>query len=242
MPNNWEAEWKLGGVFDLMPDAVLVVSNDGTISRVNDRLIAMFGYSREELLGSPIEILVPESDRAAHAGQRAEYEKNPRARQMGDQLDLRGRRKDGTEFPVSIMLGPITGRGDDRTIAVVRDLAATEATRRLSYTDQLTGFPNRAALFFDLGDTGGAKQPSVGNHVLALIDLNGLPQVNDSLGHGAGDEVLRSIARRLTTATEGVAKAYRLSGVRFVLLLSGVNDPLGSIAQIRKVNREATCV
>src|SRR5664279_6139903 len=153
MRQNWEAEWRPGGVFDLMPDAVLIVAKDGTIAKVNDRLIAMFGYSREELLGSPIEMLVPEQDRAAHVGQRTAYEKNPHARPIRDRLDLRGRRKDGTEFPVSIMLGPITGRGDDRTMAVIRDLAATEATRRVYYTDQLTGLANRAALFRDLGES-----------------------------------------------------------------------------------------
>lgn len=72
MPKNWEAEWKLGGFFDLMPDAVLVVSKDGIISRVNYQLTAMFGASREELLGSPIEILVPETARAIHVGQRGD--------------------------------------------------------------------------------------------------------------------------------------------------------------------------
>jgi PAS domain S-box-containing protein len=198
MPNNWEAEWKLGGVFDLMPDAVLVVSKDGTISRVNDQLTATFGYSREELLGSPIEILVPETARGIHAGQRAGYEKSPHARPIRDRLDLRGRRKDGTEFPGSIMLGPITGRGDDRTMAVVRDLAATETTRRVYYTDRLTGLANRAALFRDLGESPPvARQVPSGDQALALIDLSGLHGVNNALGHAAGDEVLRSVADRL---------------------------------------------
>ncbi len=241
MPQNWEAEWKPGGVFDLMPDAVLVVAKDGTIAKVNDRLTAMFGYSREELLGSTIEILVPERLRAVHVGQRAAFDKNPHARPIRDSLDLCGRRKDGTEFPVSIMLGPITGRGDDRTMAVIRDLAATEATRRLAYTDKLTGLPNRAALFHDLGARQPVeRKPPVGNDALALVDLNGIHNVNNSLGHAAGDHVLRSAADRLIAASEGIAKPYRLSGVRFVLLVSGANDPLALIACIRKVIGELT--
>ena len=236
MPKNWEAEWKPGGVFDLMPDAVLVVAKDGTITKVNDRLIAMFGYSLEELVGSPIEILVPQEARAVHVGQRAAFEKNPHARLIRDTPDLRGRRKDGTEFPVSIMLGPITGRGDDRTMAVIRDLAAMDATRRRSYTDQLTGLPNRAALFHDLGEHQPVeRQRPVGNDALALVDLSGLDDVNNSLGHVAGDQVLRSVADRLIAASEGIGKPYRLDGVRFVLLVPGANDPLGSIAGIRKV-------
>ena len=236
MPQNWEAEWKLGGVFDLMPDAVLVVSKDGTISKVNDHLAAMFGYRPEELIGSPVEILVPETSRGIHVGQRTAYEKDPHARPIRDGLDLRARRKDGTEFSVSIMLGPITGRGDDRTMAVVRDLAATERTRRRSYTDQLTGLPNRAALFHDLGEqTAAARpQPRTGNQAVALLDLTGLHDVNNSLGHAAGDEVLRSVARRLSVGSEGITKAYRLTGVRFVLLVSSAKDPLGLIADIRR--------
>jgi diguanylate cyclase (GGDEF)-like protein len=74
-----------------------------------------------------------------------------------------------------------------------------------------------------------------GNQAVALLDLSGLHDVNNSLGHAAGDEVLRSVARRLSSASEGIAKAYRLSGVRFVLLVSGASDPLGFIAGIRKV-------
>lgn len=220
-----------------MPDAVLVVSKDGTISRVNDQLTAMFGYSREELLGSPIEILVPEAARGIHVGQRTAYEKDPHARPIQDGLDLRARRKDGTESPVSIMLGPINGRGDDRTMAVVRDLAVTERTRRRSYTDQLTGLPNRAALFHDLGERAAAtrQQPHTANQAVALLDLTGLHDVNNSLGHAAGDEVLRSVARRLSGASEEITKAYRLSGVRFVLVVSDASDPLGLIADIRRV-------
>ena len=101
-------------------------------------------------------LLVPERARAIHVGQRTAYENNPHARPIRDGLDLRARRKDGREFPVSIMLGPITGRGDDRTMAVIRDLAATEATRRLWYTDQLTGLARsrrRAASTDFFGDS-----------------------------------------------------------------------------------------
>ncbi len=113
-----------------------------------------------------------------------------------------------------------------------------KATRRRSYTDQLTGLPNRAALFHDLGERAAAVESS--GHApeirrVALLDLTGLHDVNNSLGHAAGDEVLRSVARRLSVASEGITKAYRLSGVRFVLLVSGANDPLGLIADIRKV-------
>ena len=105
-------------------------------------------------------LLVPERARAIHVGQRTAYENNPHARPIRDGLDLRARRKDGREFPVSIMLGPITGRGDDRTMAVIRDLAATEATRRLWYTDQLTGLAR-------------SRRRAASTDFLVILTLNG---------------------------------------------------------------------
>ncbi len=71
---------------------------------VNTRVEAMFGYPRKELLGQPLEILVPERMRDLHAQYRAGYALDPRVRPMGQGRDLTGRRKDGTEFPVEISL------------------------------------------------------------------------------------------------------------------------------------------
>ena len=238
MPRNWEQEWRPGGVFDILPDAVVVVTRDGTITKVNDRLAAMFGYDRGELVGASVEILLPEAVRARHVAQRAAFEQHPHARPIRGQLDFRGRRKDGSDFPVSVMLGPITGRGEDRTMAVVRDLATTDVVNRASYTDALTGLSNRAALFRDLGHRAPGGEPaSLDNVAIALLELEGLRDVNASLGYTSGDAILRSVAKRMSARCEGFAKAYRLSGVRFVLVISGVTNPLSTVAEIRSVFR-----
>jgi len=239
MPNNWKAEWRPGGIFDLMPDAVLVVTKSGAISKVNHQLTAMFGYTQDELLGQPVEILLPDQHRTAHIRERENYEKKPHSRPMGESLDLRGRRKDGTEFPVSVMLGPITGRGDDITMAVVRDLASTETTALLSYTDQLTGLPNRAALFRDHGYRYSAEnQQRESNLAIALFDLDGLHDVNISLGFATGDEVLKSVAQRLSMASGNFARLYRLGGDKFVLLSFAESNPLTWIGNIRNTIRQ----
>lgn len=239
MPHNWKSEWRPGGIFDLMPDAVLVVAKSGAISKVNHQITAMFGYTQDELLGQPVEILLPDQDRAAHIRERKNYEKNPHARPMGESLDLRGRRKDGTEFPVSVMLGPISGRGDDITMAIVRDLASSEKTALLSYTDQLTGLPNRAALYRDHGHRcSAANQQTTSNLALALFDLEGLHDVNSSLGFASGDEVLKSVARRLSMASGNFARSYRLGGDKFVLMSFAESNPLAWIGSIRDTIRQ----
>jgi PAS domain S-box-containing protein len=121
-------------LFELAPDAILVVDSAGVIVRGNAQAAEMFGYPGDELVGQPIEILVPAAARAAHVAVREAYVASPRTRRMGAGLDLRGVRKDGSELPVEVALAPITIPRGDVTLAIVRDVtvtrAAEEALRR----------------------------------------------------------------------------------------------------------------
>src|SRR5580704_3594439 len=94
-------------LFDTAPNGVMVVDNNGRIVLQNAQMEKKFGYLPEELIGKPVEILVPERFRSAHLGLRQAFSRNPQARPMGVGLDLYGRRKDNTEFPVEIGLNPI---------------------------------------------------------------------------------------------------------------------------------------
>src|SRR5476651_1821360 len=102
----------------------------------------MFGYARGELVGVPVEILLPERARRDHIRHRTGYQGNPRVRAMSKRSNLLGRRKDGSEFPVDIMLSPISYLADEQVIAVIRDVTAAkeaaEKLQQLAYTDQLT--------------------------------------------------------------------------------------------------------
>jgi len=96
------------GVFlDSVSDAVVIIGPDGRVVLANAEAERLFGFSRSELVGLPVEQLVPERFREAHARYRADYGSDPRSRAMGAGLELHGRRKDGTEFPVDISLSPL---------------------------------------------------------------------------------------------------------------------------------------
>lgn len=110
-------------ILESAPDGLAVVDADGHIVLVNQRIERMFGYAREELLGRPIELLVPERLRRLHASHRLAYQAAPRTRPMGAGLDLRARRKDGSELPVEISLSPVVVGGRALVIAVVRDIS-----------------------------------------------------------------------------------------------------------------------
>src|SRR5436190_23925596 len=90
------------------PDALIIIDSAGMVLFANDQIANVFGYSSTEIVGSSIEILLPERFRQRHVEHRSSYTSNTRVRPMGIGLDLFGVRKDGSEFPVEISLSPIT--------------------------------------------------------------------------------------------------------------------------------------
>ncbi|MFZ0737968.1 MAG: sigma 54-interacting transcriptional regulator, partial [Candidatus Acidiferrales bacterium] len=107
---------------EFSPDAIVVIDGDGRIAEINPQVEQMFGYDRAELLELPVETLIPEQFRASHATHRKNYAAAPSVRSMGTDLELYGRRKDGTEFPVDVMLSPLQVEGEALFLAVVRDI------------------------------------------------------------------------------------------------------------------------
>ncbi len=109
-------------LFQFAPDAIIVVDKGGCIVRVNDQAREMFGYTANEFLGKRIEMLMPARFRKRHVGHQKRYMAEPRLREMGAGLELYAQRKDGSEFPVDIMLSPIVTSEGRSAIATVRDV------------------------------------------------------------------------------------------------------------------------
>jgi formate hydrogenlyase transcriptional activator len=109
-------------VYTASPDAIIVTDQAGRITALNPASGRLFGYREPELIGSLVEILIPERLRDSHPRHRSVYAATPSARPMGTGLELYGRRKDGSEFPVDIMLSPVKTGGEQFILTVVRDI------------------------------------------------------------------------------------------------------------------------
>ncbi|MDE2974341.1 MAG: PAS domain-containing sensor histidine kinase [Gemmatimonadota bacterium] len=140
-------------VFEASPDAMLVVDSEGVIRDLNRQALSVFGWSREEMEGSGVERLVPAAIRSRHERHRLSYAEEPRARPMGEGLELQALRKDGTTFPAEISLSPGKLRsGPGHVICTIRDISSSERMRWLSRMKLMAAEHERNHLSRELHD------------------------------------------------------------------------------------------
>ncbi len=135
-PNEKYRQTKLfRGLLEAAPDGMVIVNRDGAIVLVNAQLEQLFGYQRAELVGEPVEILVPDRYSGMHMAFRNGYVSEPRTRPMGLAGDLHARRKDGSEFPIEVTLSPLETDEGLLVSAAVRDIS--ERRRMQEETDRV---------------------------------------------------------------------------------------------------------
>lgn len=204
-----KSEDMLRGIFEHAPDTIVVIDRGGRIERVNAQVERMFGYRGEEILGRQVEELLPELFRRRLKKQRADNTADPNLRPMGAGLELHGRRKDGGEFPVEVMLSPIAVAAGSLVIAIIRDI-----TRRKQSDAALRESADRLKLLSRrLIEVQEAERRSL---ALELHDeigqiLTGLKLTLEMSARLPADEAQASIAQAQTLVNELMARARKLS-------------------------------
>ena len=146
---------RLAAFVEAMPDGVVVTDTGGTIRLLNRRLEELFGWTRTDLVGQPVEQLLPPAARRQHVRHRGDYAAAPSTRPMGAGLELEGLRRDGSSFPVEISLSPMPTAGSTLVIASVRDVTDRRAVeeRALVAERELAQLEDRERIARELHDT-----------------------------------------------------------------------------------------
>lgn len=197
------------------PDAIVVIDAHGLVRLANHRAVELFGYTEGELVGQPVEILVPDDQRDGHEAQRAGYEASPRIRRMGDpRSQVSGERADGTRVPIEIALSPVVVDSERFVMAIVRDVTdRVNAEREQSLIRQrLAVVEDRDRIARDLHDlviqrifaTGMRLQAAINDPVgLRERTVTAVAELDETIA------VIRESIFRLTHNVDGVTTLIR---------------------------------
>lgn len=206
------------------PDAIICVNSQGLVTFWNFAAERVFGFTEREMLLQPSVRLVHEEVRSYYEAEVTRLESGGELKFVGKVVEFPAVRKDGSVFLAELSLsswsdGPRLNAG-----AIVRDLTerkeVEQRLRHLALTDHLTDLPNRTAWHEAVDAITRTGQEAA----IVLLDLDGFKEINDSLGHSIGDEVLREVADRLRAALDGATTVARLGGDEFVALAPAAGE------------------
>lgn len=222
------------------PDGILLVNLDGTILLTNKAMENISGYTESELVGHPVEVLLPAELHARHKESSRRFGRNPVRRPMGMVKDLCLQHKDGTSIAVDIALSQCVAHGATAMIAFVRDISSIKLLQKQmqfqATRDALTGMPNRWMLGQHLEHALLQAKQNQTQLALLMIDLDDFKSVKDLHGHGLGDKVLIEASQRIADSVRPCDTVARLSGDEFVVLLNGLSMPTEAVAVADTLN------
>ncbi len=223
-----ESGAKYRGLLEAAPDAMVVVNQGGEIVLLNVQAEKQFGYRRDELVGQKVKNIIPEGFAERLIADALRSAEDALAQQIGTGIELNGRRKDGSEFPIEIMLSPLESAEGILVTAAIRDITTRKkAEAQMTHSaehDFLTGLPNRMLLNDRVNQAIILAERHRKKVAVLFLDLDGFKHINDSLGHPIGDKLLQSIAKRLVDCVRGSDTVSRQGGDEFVVLLSEVEQ------------------
>ena len=238
------AEDRFRSALQASPNAMIMTDESGTIVLTNTEADTLFGYTNTSLLGKSIAELIPARLRAQHASHFQSYMKMANERRVGEGKELFALHRDGYEFRVEIGLTPIFKEEGRYILASIVDITSRiqseRKIRQLIYFDSLTGLPNRHLLQETVQSAILQAHRDTAQLGLLFLDIDHFKNVNDTLGHRTGDELLIEISRRLRDNLLKENVISRMGGDEFVVIINQCDDQeLSRIAErlLNKVSK-----
>jgi len=217
---------RLTSIFENAAEGIIVINAKGIIESCNSMAGKIFEYHTHELVGNKLEILMPERLRKEHKMGIQRYLKTRSSHIIGGHtIEVLGLRRSGEEFPLQLAVTENVTVGGIKFIGMMQDithrkLVENELSQQAFY-DALTGLANRGHLLQNMSALIVSAQQGF---AVFYLDLDHFKQINDSLGHDAGDQLLCEIASRLKESIRAIDIAARIGGDEFVLVLQGINN------------------
>lgn len=224
-----DSEERLHGIVNVAIEAIIAVDEKFNIVLFNPSAQKMFGYSAEEAIGSSIERIIPGRLREVHRHHIERFVRGERSvRKMGEAMEVWGLRANGEEFPVEASISKMSHAGKPLYSVILNDITMRkrdeERLKFLANYDPLTSLPNRS-LFNQRLERALAHAQRYNKELAVLfMDLDRFKNINDTLGHEAGDSVLKEVAARLMNCVREIDTVARLGGDEFVILIEQITD------------------
>jgi diguanylate cyclase (GGDEF)-like protein/PAS domain S-box-containing protein len=224
-------ETELSSVLEYAQDAYIAIDDKGTITAWNQQASLTLGWTAAEAIGQSLSsMIIPRGQRSAHSAGMKKFISTGEGPVIGKRIELAALRKDGSEITMEVRIR--AHQVDEQVFfsAFLHDISARKGKEaeldRETRLDALTGLPNRRAIGEILAQAQSRADQSRLSYAILFIDLDGFKSVNDSFGHDAGDQLLRTVADRLRKATRRSDCAARLAGDEFTVTLEGLNSGL----------------
>jgi diguanylate cyclase (GGDEF)-like protein/PAS domain S-box-containing protein len=221
-------------------DGIITINEAGEIQGFNPAAEHIFGYSQQEIVGKSVSVLMPVPIRSEHDQHIKRYLQTGETKIMGiSGREVVAMRKDGQQFPMEVSISEMVLGGQKYFVGIVRDITerklAEQKIAHLAHYDYLTDLPNRALFLNCLEHSMLLAKRNRYKTAVMFLDLDGFKQINDTLGHDAGDLLLQGVSKRLKGVVRESDTVARVGGDEFTFVLNNIESSEGAARVADKI-------
>ena len=223
-----EGRARMEAIFNTAADAIIVIDQAGCMESINLAAEKLFGYAMQELLGQNVSLLMPSPYRERHDQYLAAYRQSGHSKVLGVTRELIAVKKNGKTFPIELTVSQVKLKDRLLFTGILRDITERKETEQKifyqAHYDALTGIANRSLFMKNLAHALDEVHNRAQILALIFVDLDRFKWVNDTLGHGAGDELLQAAAKRIQVCLREEDTVARLGGDEFTVILPNMTQ------------------